>query len=153
MQSESYAGPVRTEISLIRPKHRRNVFSSFGDETCRRTDLHIMRSLCTLSAKQNVGPNEQFIFSEADSTWQSFRWRLPRTPSTPENQILKNGVEIWDSRLGEYFDVTSCRLLDRHQLFGGTCCLYSEDGGSRFLRNVGAFLSDCTTSCLRRPLS
>jgi len=34
-----------------------------------------------------------------------------------------------------------CNIWGIKQCFGGTCCLYlqcrSEDGGSRFLRNVG----------------
>jgi hypothetical protein len=151
----SYAGPVWTEMSttlqvlLCIPisEHRRNVFNSFGDEICRGIDLHVMRPLYAFSAKQNVGPIEQFIFAVAGSMWQYFKWRIPTAlPPTPKRTILTEGViEIWDSRVGEYYGVTSCSLVDGYRRFGWTCWLCSEDGDSRFIRNIGAYPDYSTT--------
>lgn len=158
----SYAGPVWTEISTTRQvflyipvsEHRRNVFNSFGDETCGRIDFHVMRPHYAFSAKQNVGPTEQFIFAVAGSMWQFFKWRLPTTPpSSPKRQILTEVViEIWDCRVGEYYGVTSCSLVGRYRRFGGNCCLCSEDGFSRFIRNVAAY-PDYTTTHTRNTYS
>jgi hypothetical protein len=37
--------------------------------------------------------------------------------------------------------------------FRETCCLLTEDGGNRFLRNIGNYLQDCMTSESRTPQS
>jgi hypothetical protein len=57
-----------------------------------------------------------------------------------------------------FWDVRQCNLVEGYQHFWGTCCLhlqgstdsssifYHEDGGSRFLVNVGSFLPAYTAS-------
>jgi hypothetical protein len=52
-----------------------------------------------------------------------------------------------------FWDVMPCSRLDLYRRFRGTCQFYFRveqqvfRGGSRFLRNVGDFLPDFTTSC------
>jgi hypothetical protein len=48
-------------------------------------------------------------------------------------------------KLTDFWDVTSCDLVDLH------CSLFDpEDGDSKFLRNVGEYISDYTATHPRR---
>jgi hypothetical protein len=45
-----------------------------------------------------------------------------------------------------FWFVAPCSLVEVHRRFRGTCCLHHrpDDGGRKYLRNVGKFLPDYT---------
>jgi hypothetical protein len=59
--------------------------------------------------------------------------------STNDIMAIHNNVSShrMNMKILVFRDVTLCRLAERNQRFGGTESLNSNDGGSRFLQNIG----------------